>query len=319
MVTSESGYGDYGYRPGEVWEIDHGWDVYGADGEKIGDVQEVQSSYLIVSKGFFFPTERYIPVSAINDVRDDRVYLSVSKDEIDSRGWDSVDSLSGWTTTGTTGTTTTADIDTTYAGDARTTGMTYADTDTDLTRTRDIDEDVRIPVMEEELSVNKREVRRGLVRVQKRVVQEEASVNVPIREEEVRVERHAVDREYTGDIPADAFQETTIDIPLRGEEVDVSKRAVVREEVAIDKDVVERNQRVADTVRREEVVVDGDTTRRAGTTDMGVVTDREMTTGRMGMSGATDTEGDDPGEGPLGRLEDKLDPTPNEGGKPRGI
>lgn len=315
MVTSESGYSDYGYQPGEVWEIDHGWDVFGADGEKIGDVQEVQPSYLVVSKGFFFPTERYVPVSAISDVRDERVYLSVSKDEIDARGWDSADSITSYSTTGMTETT---GADTVYTDTAgTTTGTAYADTD--VTRTTGVDDDVRIPVMEEELAVNKREVRRGLVRVEKRVVAEEASVNVPIREEEVRVERHAVDRDYTGEIPAGAFEETTIEIPLRGEEVDVSKRAVVREEVEIDKDVIERNQRVSDTVRREEVYVDGDTTRGIGATDAGYTTDRDVTTGRMGTRGTTDTEGSDPGEGPLGRLEDKLDPSPNEGGKPRGI
>ena len=117
------------------------------------------------------------------------------------------------------------------------------------------------------------------MRVNKTVTEEEASVNVPLREETVHVERHAV-QGLQRRLPTDAFQETEIDIPLRGEEVDVSKRAVVREEVTIRKDVIERDQQVYDTLRREEVhgaeALDDDT-------------------------GVTDTAGADPGEGRLGR------------------
>jgi uncharacterized protein (TIGR02271 family) len=288
------------YQPGEVWEIDHGYDVFAADGEKVGDVQEVHPHYLVVSKGFFFPTERYVPVAAITDVRDERVMLNATKDQIDSQGWDSVPEVDTYTTTDTTTYTDTAGTSDTLLGERT---------------TETVDEDVRIPVMEEQLSVNKHEVRRGLVRVHKTVNEEQASVNVPLREETVHVERHAVTGDYSGSLPTDAFQETEIDIPLRGEEVDVSKRAVVREEVEINKDVRERNQQVNDTVRREEVHLHG----ADGELD---TTDTTMTgrTGRTtGMSGVTDTEGDDAGEGLLGRFEDNLDSSPNEGGRPRGI
>jgi len=240
-------------------------------------------------------------------VREERVYLSFTKDQVDSQGWDTIPDD---TSTMTTGTTSYTDTD-----------RTYADTDATLNTSRTsgltTDEDVRIPVMEEQLSVGKHEVRRGLVRVRKDVVTEQQSVNVPLREEQVRVERHAVTGDYT-DVPTNAFQETEIEIPLRGEEADVTKRAVVREEVEINKDVVERNQQVSDSVRREEVFVEGaDNTSGTGMTGRtsGTSTNRSTT----GMTGTTDTPGSDPGEGFLGRLEDKVDPSPNEGGKPRGI
>ena len=89
MVSTESGYNDENYTPGDVWEIDHGYDVFAADGEKVGDVQEVHPHYLVVSKGFFFPTERYVPVAAITDVHEERV-LNVTKDQIDNEGWDTI-------------------------------------------------------------------------------------------------------------------------------------------------------------------------------------------------------------------------------------
>lgn len=287
MVSTESSYNDADYTPGDVWEIDHGYDVFAADGEKVGDVQEVHPYYLVVSKGFFFPTERYVPVSAITDVHEERVSLNVTKDQIDNEGWDTIPD------------------EPTFASDYSDT--TFNRTGVDQTTMNDtlinersaetVDDGLRIPVREEELSVNKREVRRGLVRVNKTVTEQEASVNVPLREETVHVERHAVSGNYSDDLPTDAFHETEIEIPLRGEEADVSKRTVVREEVTIGKNVVERDQQISDTLRREEVSVDG----------------------ADAVTGVTDTAGADPGEGRLGRLEDKLDPSPNEGGKPRGI
>jgi uncharacterized protein (TIGR02271 family) len=229
--------------PGGAWEIDTGWDVFGADGDKVGDVHEVYPHYIVVSKGFFFPTERYIPVSAISGVEHDRVYLNVTKDQIDSMGWDTVPDVDSFVTS-----TETAGVGG-YTGSAAT-GTGEAFTETDRER-------LRVPVVEEELEVDKRQVERGAVRVHKHVTEEQQAVNVPLREEEVVVERHAVHRGVDADaIPGDAFEETDIEIPLRGEEVDVSKRAVVREEVEISKQTREHTEQVSDTVRREEVHVD---------------------------------------------------------------
>jgi uncharacterized protein (TIGR02271 family) len=250
LVTNETGYDNTNYQPGDVWEIDHGYDVFAADGEKVGDVQEVHPHYLVVSKGFFFPTERYVPVSAITDVREDRVFVNVTKDQIDSQGWDTVPNADDVDTYTTSGMTPTTGSTTAYA-DATATDDTLLGERT----TETVEDNVRIPVMEEQLSVNKHEVRRGLVRVHKTVEEEQASVNVPLREETVHVERRAATGDYNDTLPTDAFQETEIDIPLRGEEADVTKRAVVREEVVIDKDVVERDQQVTDTIRREDVHV----------------------------------------------------------------
>jgi hypothetical protein len=42
-------------------QISVGDEVYGSDGDKVGTVAEVQSGYLVVEKGFFFPTDYYIP------------------------------------------------------------------------------------------------------------------------------------------------------------------------------------------------------------------------------------------------------------------
>jgi len=119
------------------------------------------------------------------------------------------------------------------------------------------DDEIRIPVMEEDLTATVRPQEAGSVRIEKRVVAEDRVLDVPITEERIQVERRAVDRPAnTTDIGA--FEETVIDVPVRTETVDIQKTARVAEEVVVSKDAVQRTERVTDTVRREEVVVDED-------------------------------------------------------------
>src|ERR671939_508767 len=86
-----------------VDQVEHGWDVFDVNGDKVGDVHDVNRSYLTVSKGFLFPSERYIPVRDIQGIRHDRVYLGVSKNQLEQEGWDQVpaESMDTMETTGT--------------------------------------------------------------------------------------------------------------------------------------------------------------------------------------------------------------------------
>jgi uncharacterized protein (TIGR02271 family) len=237
-MTPEGGY----------WEIDHGWDVFGADGEKVGDVADVQSNFITVSKGFIFKTDMYIPVSAISNVEHDRVYLNVTKDQVEAQGWDRMPETNetDWDRGVAGGMDTDTTTRTTDARRMRDTDRTLADRDR-----------MTVPVVEEQLSVDKRETERGRVRVNKDVVEEERTVNVPLREEEVRVSRRPATGGTVGDVPEHAFEEQDIEIPIRGEEATVTKQPVVREEVDITKQTRERQQPVSGTVRREEVRVEG--------------------------------------------------------------
>ena len=74
----------------ESSQIMTGDEVYGSDGDKVGTVAEVQPSYIVVEKGFFFPTDYYIPLSAIASVAGGQVYLNVAKDAALQSGWDTV-------------------------------------------------------------------------------------------------------------------------------------------------------------------------------------------------------------------------------------
>ena len=177
------------YPPGGTWEIDNGWDVVTSDGEKLGDVDEVHPHYLVVSKGWLFPTERYVPVSTITSVADNTVHLSVSKSEVDSQGWDTVPDMAETTSTsGMTDSTGTTGMTSGTTGYSETTDLddTQRMTDTDTTtRGTSRSDDLKVPVMEEELDVTTREVERGSVRVHKDVVEETEQVSGTVWREEV--------------------------------------------------------------------------------------------------------------------------------------
>lgn len=145
----------------------------------------------------------------------------------------------------------------------------YVGTDNVETNRADLAEGgaARIPVIEEELRVGKREVEGGGVRVRTRVVERPVEEAVRLREERVNVERRPVNRPVT-DTDLNTFREGTFELRERSEEAVVDKTARVVEEVAINKEVGERTETVRDTVRKTDVDVQetGTKVRRAAAT-----------------------------------------------------
>jgi uncharacterized protein (TIGR02271 family) len=115
--------------------------------------------------------------------------------------------------------------------------------------------EARIPVIEEELRVGKREVEGGGVRVRTRVVERPVEEVVRLREERVNVERRPVNRPVT-EADLNAFREGQFELRERSEEAVVAKEARVVEEVAVNKEVGERTETVRDTVRSTDVDVE---------------------------------------------------------------
>jgi uncharacterized protein (TIGR02271 family) len=144
------------------------------------------------------------------------------------------------------------------------------DSDYDFDVTSDIDQDrahaahnrdfenadeASIPVVEENVNVGKREVRRGGVRVRSRIISRPVEETLRLREERVRVERTPVDRDAT-DADLDNFSEETVEVHAYGEEPVVSKRSRVVEEVKVGKDVHERSETVRERARKTEIDVE---------------------------------------------------------------
>jgi uncharacterized protein (TIGR02271 family) len=113
-----------------------------------------------------------------------------------------------------------------------------------------------IPVVEEQLEVGKRQVNQGRVKVRSYVVETPVSEQVSLRKETVQVERRPMDRAMA--VGEDAFKERTFEATATSEEPVVSKQARVTGEVALTKDVEQRTQTVADTVRSTKVDVEDD-------------------------------------------------------------
>ena len=258
----------------------NGMDVIGADGEKVGEIDGVERDYFIVRKGFFFPQDHYIPMTAISSFDDNQVFLNVTKDEALEQEWTNEPGAVSHGSTAMDSDNVVYDDtelptdddgaviqDTNIVGQIdNTTDQTYREgddplvgMDTSATSQGGVDvdhNDQTIDVHQEELVANKREVDRGAVRVNKNVVEEQQTLEVPVTEEAVQVTRRPVDRDVNVD--DHAFEEGTIEVPLRGEEVNVEKRSRVVEEIDIDKTATTHNERVSDTVRHEEVNIEGD-------------------------------------------------------------
>ena len=146
----------------------------------------------------------------------------------------------------------------------------YMGTDRVETDRHDLVEDgeARIPVIQEELRVGKREVEGGGVRVRTRVVERPVEEAVSLREERVNVERRPVNRPVS-EADLNAFREGSFELRERSEEVVLDKTARVVEEVAINNEVGERTETVRDTVRNTDVDVEetgGTRARRATAT-----------------------------------------------------
>ena len=71
-------------------DIPAGTEVIAADGEKVGEVVGAFRDYVVVEKGWFFPTDYYVPRDAVERYDGSHVYLTVEKDDALNRGWDAV-------------------------------------------------------------------------------------------------------------------------------------------------------------------------------------------------------------------------------------
>lgn len=279
------------------YSLEQGMSILGSDGETVGEVDLVDTNYVIVKKGLF-PQDHYIPVSDIvSQDEDGTLHLGTPAEEALERGLGNPSAgLAGdieFTDTDTalteppsvdsaasahpdaddmvdanTETAPPSVVDTDDAADpevsaepmAATAEVDDTDVDASLTEPETNEPETRddmhrtVTLSEEELSATTRPVERGVVRVEKRIVEERQTLEVPLIDEEVEVTRRRVDREIReGDNP---FEERTIEIPLHGEAVEIEKHAHVVEEIDIDKTAHERMQQVTETVRKETAEVE---------------------------------------------------------------
>lgn len=97
-------------------------------------------------------------------------------------------------------------------------------------------------------------VRRAVVR--KVVVTEERTITVTVRREELRIEEWPLDP--AADVPATTAARRPIDLVLHEEQVEVVTRVVPVERVRVTVERRDGERTVTETLRREQVEVDGE-------------------------------------------------------------
>ena len=117
-------------------------------------------------------------------------------------------------------------------------------------------EQIRVPVVEEELKIGKREVESGGVRVETHISEKPVREEVELHEEKVRVERRPVDRPATAADLRSQPGEESFEVRERREEAVVQKNARVVEEVVVNKEERDRTEVISDTLRRKDVEVE---------------------------------------------------------------
>ena len=111
---------------------------------------------------------------------------------------------------------------------------------------------------EEELHVGKRETEVGRLRVHKWTETEQVDVPVEVRREKARVTREPVE----GTVPDQEMGDDALEVTLSEEQPVIEKQAVAKERIGIEKDVETDTETVSEELRKERVDVDDDDLRR---------------------------------------------------------
>lgn len=205
--------------------ITEGMTVFSSDGEKLGKVSSFDDATFTIEKGFFFPKDYLARYEDIADVTGDEIRLAIAKDAF------------------------------LRLRESGAYGHGYGAT-RDVARSGG--EDIRMPVVEEELDVVKRERDAGSVRLRKDVVTETKHVDVPVTREEVRVERVPATERREPLAGERAFEKDSVSVPIHEEEVEIRKRPVVKEEVRLRKERVTEQRAAEADLRKEQVDVEGE-------------------------------------------------------------
>lgn len=115
--------------------------------------------------------------------------------------------------------------------------------------------EIVVPLIAEEISIGKRIVETGGMRVHKTVREDVQTINEPILREHIEVERVPLNQ-YVETAPAIRYEGEVMIVPVLEEVVVTEKRLLLREEIRL----VKRREEIANvqevTLRREEINVE---------------------------------------------------------------
>jgi uncharacterized protein (TIGR02271 family) len=229
-------------------EVRAGMAVTSTKGERLGNVVRVGSDTFVVEKGVFFPKDYELRYDHITSLEGEQIGYSLS--DTDSR----FGSLAETARAGTAATAAAAAAAATTARAVPPAPPARAAAPTSIGTSRK--EEVRIPLMEEEIGIEKVSRETGHVRIHKTIKTEEKHFSVPVTREDVVIERVNASEEDARLSPELAFQEQTLDVPLHEEDVQVTKRTRVRENIVVHPVIQASEKEASASLRHEEVEID---------------------------------------------------------------
>lgn len=116
-------------------------------------------------------------------------------------------------------------------------------------------ETIVVPIIVEEIDVQKRQVETGRVRVSKIVTERQESVDEPLIAEQVTVERRPINQLLSEPVGV-RYEGDTMIVPVLEEVLVVEKRLVLKEEILITRQRTERHETQTVTLRSEDVTVE---------------------------------------------------------------
>ena len=125
----------------------------------------------------------------------------------------------------------------------------------------------KIPIIQEQVQINKEVIESGTVRISKSVHEVEEMYNIPISYEEHDVQRVTLNQYVDSAPPAIRYEGDTMIIPILREEVVVQKRLMLVEEVHVTKRQVEKTIQQPVKLLREELNVERRTNNNTGNVD----------------------------------------------------
>jgi uncharacterized protein (TIGR02271 family) len=242
-----------------------GQDLTGRDDEKIGTIAEIyldtdsnRPEWALVTTGMFGTKQSFVPIGAASR-EDDGVSVPFDKETVKDAPRVEPD-----------GRLSEAEEQELYRHYGLDYGSGQGDfgsgTDADGPVGRDVSGPTTDDAMtrsEEELRVGTAQRESGRVRLRKYVVEDEVTQTVPVRREEVRLEREPITDANVGQaMDGPEISEEEHEVVLHAEEPVIEKRAVPKERVRLGTETHTDERQVSDTVRREEIEVGDDRTRR---------------------------------------------------------
>ena len=201
----------------------------GINDEDLGEVQDVQSDYVIIEKGMIDKEKFYIPKDQVESYDGNALKFRFSDSELSKYQ------------------------DEPSTQEDETDPNTMEEELTPTQEEKEVTDEENIPLTEERMDISKKS-NEDQETITKKPVKETKTVEVQlIREEIESIERRPPSDESEGDAQSPVQSPEEIKIPLKREEAEVTKKPYVKEEAVVKKKTVTDKKEMTDEVIPEEL------------------------------------------------------------------